>query len=90
MCGSYGGLAVGALNISNNISGITTGPQGGFQECGAAIISQNLGASQTKRALDTFKRTVVVNVTIGFVGLATTLIFLEPITYVFAKNSRWF
>lgn len=90
MCGSYGGLAVGALNISNNISGITTGPQGGFQESGAAIISQNLGASQIKRALDTFKRTVVVNVTIGFVGLATTLIFLEPITYVFANSAGGF
>lgn len=90
MSGSYGGLAVGALNISNSIGAITTGPQGGFQEGGAAIISQNLGVSQTKRALDTFKRIVVVNVSIGVVGLVMTLLFLKPISYVFANSSGGF
>ncbi len=90
MSGNYGGLAVGALNISNNIGGITTGPQNGFQEGGAAIISQNLGAGQVKRALETFKRTLVVNVTIGIVGMITTLMFLKPLTFIFANSSGGF
>ena len=90
MSGHYGPLAVGALGISNSIGSITTGPQLGMQESGAAIISQNLGANQVKRALDTFKRVLVINLAIGVIGLVTTLIFLEPISYIFAKSSSGF
>ena len=35
---------VGAMGVSNNLGGITTNPQNGFQEGAASIISQNLGA----------------------------------------------
>ena len=44
MCTIYSPLTVGALGISNNLGGITTNPQNGFQEGGSAIISQSLGA----------------------------------------------
>ena len=90
MSGQYGPLAVGALGISNNIGGVTTGPQNGFQESGAAIISQNLGANQVKRALDTFKRVLAINLIIGVIGLITTLIFLKPISFIFASSSSGF
>ncbi len=88
MSGEYGPLAVGALGISNNISGITTGPQNGIQESGAAIISQNLGANQVKRSLDAYKKVFVINIFIGFVGLISTLLFIEPLSYLFANSAN--
>ena len=39
----YGSWTVGALGISNNIGGITTNPQNGFQEGGSSIISNLIG-----------------------------------------------
>ncbi|MBR2844591.1 MAG: hypothetical protein IKF00_05205 [Solobacterium sp.] len=44
MCTLYGDTMVGAMGVSNNLGGITTNPQNGFQEGAASIISQNLGA----------------------------------------------
>ena len=35
----YGATMVGALGVSNNLGGITTNPQNGFQEGASAIIS---------------------------------------------------
>ena len=90
MSGQYGPLAVGALGISNNIGGVTTGPQNGFQESGAAIISQNLGANKVKRALDTFKKVLAINLMIGAMGLVVTLVFLKPISYLFASSASGF
>ena len=88
MSGQYGPLAVGALGISNNIGGITTGPQVGMQEGSAAIISQNLGANQVKRSLEAFKKVLLINVGIGVVGMITTLLFLEPLSFLFANSAK--
>ena len=49
MSAVYGSWTVGALGISNSIGGITTMPQNGFQEGGAAIISQNLGGGKPEQ-----------------------------------------
>ena len=51
MCTTYGSLMVGAMGVSNNLGGITTNPQNGFQDGSAAIISQNLGAGRYERVL---------------------------------------
>ena len=40
----YGANMVGALGVSNNLGGITTNPQNGYQEGSSAVISQNFGA----------------------------------------------
>lgn len=87
MSGMYGALTVGALGVSNNIGGLTTNPQSGFQEGGAAIISQNLGAGQVERALEAFKKLLVVNVVIGIIGFACTRLFLTQISAVFAYSA---
>lgn len=90
MSSGYGSLAIGALSISNNISSITTGPPNGFQEGTAAIISQNLGDQRVKRALDAFKRTLVINLAIGITGFVVIWLFISPITYIFASSSIGF
>lgn len=82
----YGALIVGALGISNNIGGITTNPQNGFQEGGAAIISQNLGAKNYKRAFDAFKKILVCNIAIGAIGYFLTMANLNIISGVFSKD----
>lgn len=86
----YGELTVGALGVSNNIGGITTCPQNGFQEGGAAIISQNLGAKNYDRALDAFRKILIINVIIGFLGFGLTMGYLDTISGVFAENDLEF
>lgn len=86
----YGELTVGALGISNNLGGITTNPQNGFQEAGAAIISQNRGAGQTKRALNAFYRLCVINGMVGLVGYILTSVFMGPLTTLFSGGDAQF
>lgn len=90
MSKNYGSTTVGALGISNNINGTVTQLQNGFQDGGASIISQNLGAGNIKRALGTFWRLVVIEAAIGLVGYILLNVFIEPITYLFANSTEGF
>ena len=65
MCTVYGALMVGAMGVSNNLGGITTNPQNGYQQGSSAIISQNYGAGKFKRVLEAFYATAVVNMCLG-------------------------
>ena len=86
----YDALVVGALGISNNIGGFTTSPQNGFQEGGSAIISQNLGAGNAKRALEAFKWVFVFCCLIGIVLMSITMIFLKQVCWMFAGEDEAF
>jgi Na+-driven multidrug efflux pump len=65
MCTIYGPLMVGAMGVSNNLGGITTNPQNGYQQGSSAIISQNFGAGRFKRVLEAFYATAVINMLLG-------------------------
>ncbi|MDF2887042.1 MAG: efflux family protein [Lacrimispora sp.] len=86
----YSALTVGALGISNNIGGITTMPQNGFQEGGSAIISQNMGAGKPGRAMKAFGCILIINVLLGAVLMSLSLIFLGQISIIFAGENREF
>ena len=86
----YGALTVGALGISNNIGGLTTMPQNGFQEGGSAVISQNMGAGKPKRALQAFFCILLINIIIGASLMSFSLIFLKQITSLYAGNDPQF
>lgn len=90
MSKNYGSTTVGALGISNNINGMVTGVQNGFQDGGSSVISQNLGAGNTDRALGTFWRLMAVNTAIGAAGLILLNVFLEPVTWLFANSAEGF
>ncbi len=90
MCTVYGPQTVGALGISNNIGGITTMPQSGFQEGGSAVISQNRGAGKYERTLLAFKCELVCNLVIGAVLMAVSLLGLEYISRFFAGKDAAF
>lgn len=82
----YGSATVGALGISNNISGFTTSPQNGIQDGGSPIISQNLGASKTERALTVFCWAVIINLIESIVMMSLSLIFLNQIVSLFSGS----
>ncbi len=86
----YSALTVGAMGISNNIGGITTQPQNGFQEGGSAIISQSMGAGKPRRALKAFFCILVINMSLGALLMSTSLFFLDEITGLFAGNDTAF
>jgi putative MATE family efflux protein len=82
----YNALTVGALGISNNIGGITTMPQMGFQEGGSAIISQSMGAGKPKRAIKAFGCILLINIMLGAVLMSLSLLFLKQISGLFAGD----
>lgn len=90
MCTIYGDSTVGALGVSNNIGGFTTSLQNGFQEGGASIISQNIGAGKHRRALDAFKKTLIINIGIGVLFTVIVLFNLDFICGIFAGGDQEF
>ena len=52
LAGGYGAEMIGALGISNNVSGIAANFENGFSDASSAIVSQNYGAGKYKRAVD--------------------------------------
>ena len=86
----YGSWTVGALGISNNIGGITTNPQNGFQEGGSSIISQHLGAGRPKRALLAFRWVLYIDMLIGLVIMTASLLCLNQLAGLFAGDNAEF
>ncbi|AOY76815.1 MATE family efflux transporter [Clostridium formicaceticum] len=86
----YGSMVVGALGISNNVAGIATSVANGFQDGEASIISQNLGNKNFDRALEAFKKTLIVCLAIGGIGMLLTGIFIDLIIRIFAKGDLQF
>ncbi len=88
MSKEYGQLTVGALGISNNISGAVTTVHNGFQDGTAAVISQNMGAGKIDRSIDAFKKALVINCLWGFTGWVLLMLFREQISFVFAYSKE--
>lgn len=87
---AYGGTVVGALGVSNNIGGIITGASGGFQDGESAIISQNIGNDNIKRAIDAFKKTLALTIILGVIGFILTGIFKHQIVGIFSQGDAEF
>lgn len=86
MSSVYGELTVGALGISNNIGGLTTGWHAGMLDGASAIISQNRGARKYRRTLQLYKWLIVVDIAIGVVGIAVVSLTLPWLAEVFARS----
>lgn len=90
MSGMYGELTVGALGISNNIGGLTTGWHSGMMDGASALISQNRGAGQYRRTLRLYACLLVTDVAIGAVGLALVSVGLPWLAQIFAHSKNQF
>lgn len=77
MCKAYGPLVVGALGVSNNMNGLATTPINSFEEGTSTIISQNLGAGNQKRALETFKKSFILASALGVLGYVLIRFLLQ-------------
>lgn len=87
MCTVYGALMVGAMGVSNNLGGITTNPQNGFQQGSSAIISQNFGAGRHRRVLEAFYVTAAINMALGLVISGLELWQIEFLSGLFDGGS---
>ncbi len=87
MCTLYGDTMVGAMGVSNNLGGITTNPQNGYQEGAASIISQNLGAGRYRRVLEAFRAVLIIDVILGAVISALELWQLDALAGLFDSGS---
>lgn len=90
MAGAYDNLTAGALGISNNIGGLTTGWQSGMQDGAAPLIGQNRGAGRYRRTLSLYGWLLVVNIAIGLVGLVVVTWTLPWLAQVFAQSKNQF
>lgn len=90
MSGMYGELTVGALGISNNIGGLTTGWHSGMMDGASALISQNRGAGKYRRTLKLYVCLILVDVTIGVIGLTLVSIALPWLAQIFAQSKNQF
>ncbi len=90
MSNSYGDLTVGALGVSNNIGGLTTGLHGGMTAGATSLISQNRGAENYKRTLELFYWLAAMNVMIGVGGLILVSQTLPWLAQVFASSKEEF
>jgi len=90
MCTVYGALMVGAMGVSNNLGGITTNPQNGYEQGSSAIISQNFGAGKFKRVLEAFYATAAVNMLLGAVVSGLELWQLDLLSGLFDGGSEDF
>ena len=86
----YGATMVGAMGVSNNLGGITTNPQNGFQEGAAAVISQNYGAGKHARVLKAFYAVLGVNMLIGAAISGLELWQLDALARLFDSGSAEF
>lgn len=83
MTAKFGSFVSGALGVSNNIGGILTTLQMGFQDAGSSIISQNVGAGNKKRSLEAFYVIFTINMIIGTVGYILAITNLTFIVGIF-------
>ncbi len=90
MSGMYGELTVGALGVSNNIGGLTTGLHAGMLDGASALISQNRGAGKHRRTLKLYAWLTAVDVVIGAVGIALVSWGLPWLAAVFAQSKSEF
>ena len=90
MCTVYGAVMVGAMGVSNNLGGVTTNPQNGFQQGSSAIISQNFGAGKYYRVLRVFYVTIAVNVLMSAVITGIEILNLDLLAGLFDSGSSEF
>ncbi len=90
MAAAYGSLAIGALGISNRLGGLSTMPPIGFEDAEAAIIAQNLGNGNQRRAIAVFKRVLLLNLGIGLVMFVLMSVFRDPVISLFARGDPVF
>lgn len=94
LCGSYygeatNGLIVGALGVSNNLSGLVTNTTNVFEEGESTIVSQNIGNKNLDRTISSFIRTLAIVAIISLIGyICVRFIFIDQLTALFSIGNK--
>ena len=86
MAADYGTNAVGASGISNNMSGLLTGIQMGFQDGGTSLEGQIHGAGKLDRAVKFYRRIILIQSIIGVLGIILYQFLMAPIAKIFSMT----
>jgi len=86
----YGGLAVGALGISNQVSGTVIITSNGVMDGNTTIIAQNLGNESHRRAMGSFYRTLLINIALGVSGFIIIGLLMDPLGRLFGAGDQIF
>ena len=86
MAASYGAEMIGALGISNNISGIASNFENGFSDASSSIVSQNYGAGEFARAVKAYKANIVVTFIACFLAMSIVSFIRSHHPSMFTSN----
>ena len=86
LAGGYGAEMIGALGISNNVSGIAANFENGFSDASSAIVSQNYGAGKYKRAVDAYKANIVITLAASVLALSILFLANDFLLDIFATS----
>ncbi len=83
---SYGAEMIGALGISNNVSGLAANFENGFSDASSSIVSQNFGAGKYRRAVNVYKASLVVTFLSCLLALSILFAASDKLIPIFATS----
>ena len=86
MAAGYGAQMVGALGISNSISGMATTFENGFSDASSAVVSQNAGAGRMNRAVGAYKANVLITFLVSLIAIVLLILLRDPLITLFATS----
>lgn len=86
MAAQYGAEMVGALGISNNISGIASNFENGFSDASSSIISQNYGAKRYDRAIKAYLANIVVTFIASLIAMTILYTLDDTLIKIFSTS----
>ena len=87
---SYGPMMIGALGVSNNVTGLAASFENGFSDASSSIVSQNYGGSKFKRVVHAYKANIVITFLACFFALAILYAVSGTIIPIFATSKDGF
>lgn len=90
MAAIYGAEMIGALGISNNVCGIATNFENGFSDASSSVVSQNIGAGRSDRAVQAYKANIVITLLASLLAMVVLFIVQDPLITIFATSRNGF
>ena len=90
LAASYGAEMIGALGISNNISGIASSFENGFSDASSSIVSQNYGSGRIDRAIKAYKANIVITFIACFFAMSFLYLMDDMLIRLFATSRTGF
>ncbi len=84
----FGNYTLAAFGVGNRIVSLATMFSMGVSAASAAIIGQNLGAGKTKRAEETVKKSLFLNVSSMILISSLIVLFRKELIVIFVSNSQ--